>query len=176
MPVSRPDPPGNRVGQSLASLVGRLARAVEDELHPGDVASLRRMHPGAPEPLAFWKVAATYLDEALAGAGPYSESERRWAVILAAIAELRGLHQPTRRLGHALAVAGFSEVRLARLLRARGQALADATRTAVRFLATKGEPVDLADLARLVLSDGRRDEEQVRRQIARGFYGHITAS
>jgi len=155
----------------LAQLVGRVAWYLEKEATPGEVAALRRLKPGDPACLPFWKIVALHLDEAIP---PDGESrgrlEERWGVIISALAELQGLHQPANGLGRALFHTAYSEMRLLRLLRAHEESLVDAVRTTAHFLRSNAESSNLCDLARLVLSDGRRDEEQVRRQIARDYY------
>jgi CRISPR system Cascade subunit CasB len=157
--------------ESLSQLVGRIAWMLTNQAPPGDLAALRRLKPGDPSCLAFWKIAAAYLESSLPGGGPRrDETENRWSVILAAMAELEGLHQPRRPLGSALAEVDYSEIRLLRLLRARDEALADAVRTMAHFLRSKTTGANQSDLAQLVLSAGRRDEEAVRRRIARNYY------
>jgi CRISPR system Cascade subunit CasB len=138
----------------------------------GDRADLRRMpEDGEPRP-AFWKIAALYLDAQLpTHAGPFREDlERRWAVILAAVAEVHDLHRPGRALGHALAEAEVTEARVDRLLRAHGSTLPHLVRTTVHQLVTRGTAVDLTDLAWLVLSDGRGDADRARRKVAREYF------
>lgn len=156
----------------LGRLVGHLAHLVARALSPGDVAQLRRMTEADPHCPAFWRIAATALEPA--GALPQGalrdEAERRWAVLLNAMALGADLHAPRAPLGRALAQAGYSDLRFVRLLRARGSAFADAARSAARYLAAKATPFDFRDFARLVLSEGRADEETVRRRIARTYY------
>ncbi len=153
------------------TLVNRAAHAVDRTLSPGDVAALRHLDPDNPAALAFFKVAAQLLEGALAEDEPArTEDELRWATILSALAVAKGLHWPGRPLGVALASAGFSELRLTRLLRARGDQVFPAVRGAAQFLAAKAEPFDALHLALLVLSEGRSDEEKVRRDIARSFF------
>jgi CRISPR system Cascade subunit CasB len=163
---------------TLASLVGTLARAVERDLSPGDLAALRRLDPVDATTPAFWRACATYLQPA--GAVPQSdparsEVERRWAAILSSLAQMKGMHRGDASLGSALARAGYSDARFERLLRARDEALLRQARDAARFLSAKGQPANLADLARLVLSDGRTDEETTRRRTARDYYSTPTA-
>ncbi len=163
-------PPGG--GGSLAGMVHRLSAYLTAEHFPlGDRAQLRRMQGGVPAP-AFWKIAARFLDQELtADSGSRREQqERRWALILAALAEVQDLHRHGRSLGHALAEADVTEARVDRLLRAHGAALPHLVRAVVHQLTTRGTAVDLADLAWLVLSDGRRDEERGRRKVAREYY------
>lgn len=164
--------PEQRPIENLSSLTGRLAAMIDERLSPGDVAVLRRLRPddiGAP---VFWRIAASDLASTLGPDGPRrDEQERRWAAILQALAELRHLRDFRSSLGSALARADVAEQRVLKLLRASGDALLDAVRIVAHHLATKGIAVSPADLARLVLSDGRADEESVRRRIARDYYG-----
>ena len=155
----------------LSSIIGSLA--VRRGLSPGDVAALRRLEPGGPAHPAFWKVCAGWLDGSLPPEGPArTEAERRWAAIVAGMAITVGLHDPRRHAGAALAEAGYSELRFVRLLRARGEGLAAAVRSASRFLASKAVSFDWRDLAQLVLSEARADEEEARRHLARSYYRH----
>jgi CRISPR system Cascade subunit CasB len=157
----------------LRDLVNRIARDIDQALGTGDVAELRRIRAHDIGQPAFWRIVATHLDPAGAlptGEEARDEAERRWAVILATMAMLRGLHRPGRRLGHALVDAGVTEMRLLRLLRAHGEVLADAVRVTVHQLAQPALQVDVSEIARLVLSDGRSDEERVRRRVARDYF------
>jgi len=43
-------------------------------------------------------------------------------------------------------------------------------RTVARFLASRAEPVDWTDLARLILTREAQTSEAVRRQVARDYY------
>jgi len=159
--------------QSIRKLVNRLAYVLEKELSPGDLAELRRLDPLDPACPAFWKVATLYLDGTpwMPFEGPYRDvSEQRWAAILGSMAYTTGLHRPGRRLGAALADAGFSELRFVRLLRASGRALLDAVALTARFLSAKGESFDCYDVTSLVLSDKRDHGESERRRIARDYY------
>ncbi len=157
--------------ENLAALIGRLTALIDRQLSPGDVAALRRSHPDSIDAPAFWRIAAAELVDSLEPDGPRrDEGEHRWAVILQAMAELRGLHNPRRSLGAALADAEVAEHRVLRLLRASADGLFDAVRIIAHHLATKGVSFNCTDLAWLVLSDGRSDEESVRRRIARNYY------
>lgn len=159
---------------TLASLIGRLAAEL-NEASTGELAELRRLVPDDPGGAAFWRIVVTRLEpDHLPGAGFQREQAlRRWAVILRAMATLQGLHEPRHRLGAALAEAGVSEVRLNRLLRAGGETLFDQLRGVVHQLAATGIIVDLIGIARLVLSNGRADEQAVRQTIANDYYARI---
>jgi CRISPR type I-E-associated protein CasB/Cse2 len=161
----------NGAAPDLRTVVNRAAHAVDRALSPGDVAALRRLDAEDPSAPAFFKAAAQLLEGVLADRDPArSQDERRWAAILSALAVAKGLHRPGRPLGAALAAGGFAELRLTRLLRARGDQVFPAVRGAAQFLAAKAEPFDALHLALLVLSEGRADEEKVRRDVARSFY------
>lgn len=156
----------DRVGE----LMNELAKVVS-ELTPGDRAELRRGDPDDPGSPAFWRIAISrlaprkYIDLE----SPNSRSLSQWVVILGALAQLEGLHSPRRNLGRALAEAGFSELRLTRLLRAEDGQLLGLVRQAVHFLAAKGQEVDVADLARLILYRGPK----IRRSIASQYFTFI---
>jgi CRISPR type I-E-associated protein CasB/Cse2 len=157
-------------GQSVARAVHGVARALgEGAIAPGDSANLRRLRADDPAAPAFWRVLSYYVAPNFPR--PLTEGEeRRWAVILNGMAHMQGLHAPEQRLGAALREVGFSELRFVRLLRAESEGLEDLVRQTARFLAAKGRSANLVDLARLVLSDGRRDAERVRRHIARDYF------
>lgn len=170
-----PDEPQNTLPEgerTLASTVNALARTMA-RMSPGDVASLRRLTPDDLAVPAFWKLAGIALEHELAGGG-VEDRERRWAVVVASVAVASGLHAPGRPLGDALAAAGYSELRLARLLRAHAAALPPEVRGATAYLASKAVAFDGADVAALVLSDGGPSEEAVRRRIAKSYYAFIS--
>ena len=160
-------------------LVGKLAFELDERLGPGDLAQLRRLRPEvAPGAPAFWRLATGPLEPEgyqLAWGHDPDEREARWAVILAAMARLQGFHDPKVPLGRALAEAGVSEGRLLRLLRARGVALFDTLRVTVHQIANGAQRVDCAELAELVLTSGRDDEDSIRRRVARHYYGQLRA-
>lgn len=167
---------GEARSPSLGGVIGRLAHAMSREgpLGAGEVAELRRLEPHDPGSPAFWKVVAAYLEDSLPSGGErLDDAERRWAAILSGLATLGPLHRQGVRLGLALAEAGLSELRFVRLLRAHDEGLLHQARVTAKFLSAKGQPADWTGMARLVLSDGRDDEERVRRQLAREYYGHL---
>ncbi len=159
----RDTPPTER--EVALKVVGAVA-----SLAPGELASLRRLDADTVQAPAFWRIVATLLDAQLPATEPYRrEAEGRWAVAVAAMATAKGFHSPKVRLGTALAGV-VDERRVLQLLRARGNALADGVRMVVHHLVSKGVAFDQSDLARLVLSDGRGDEEAVRRDVYRFFF------
>jgi CRISPR type I-E-associated protein CasB/Cse2 len=175
-PNAPPAPAGTESGAqgreapSVHRVVHGLARRLQDA-STGDLAELRRVGPDQPHTPAFWKLITGPLDPLLPSAGPRRvEAEERWAVILSAMAELAGFHNPQRSLGRALAEADVHELRVTRLLRARGQTLDHSVRAVVHQLASKAMSFRMADLAWLVLSEGKRNEQEIRHQIARDYY------
>ncbi|MFW5751648.1 MAG: type I-E CRISPR-associated protein Cse2/CasB [Planctomycetota bacterium] len=146
-------------------------------LHPdrgwltrGDQAALRRARPDQCAGSALFRFLAH-----LRGEGRFmpdhgderDEAERRWTVILGAACRLA--HIKGTSVGHALADAGFADLRLERLLASSGiDFLRDLDR-AVRFLDGKSAGCDLFSLYRLVMADDQRAERE-RRQLARDFF------
>lgn len=173
------DPARHEGGESaagtagLAETVHRLGSIIGTRLPAGDVAELRRLDPECPSAPAFWKLVVGELEELGAlrrGVPDREEQERRWAVILNALAYLGDLHRPGRGYGVALASSGFSEHRFGRLLRSRSGPLWYQARRSAQFLSSHAEPTDATGLAWLVLSEGRSDEQRARRQLARDYY------
>ena len=172
---------------SLREAYGDAAKAVAERLRhlePGPLAELRRMTPGAVAP-HFWRLAARHPDTI-----GRAKVEKSWTEILRILAILtpKGdpesrspLHNPRRRLGEVLCDGGdpdwvgprpvVSELRLARLLSARGPQRADLLRHAARIIAhgRRDVGVDVADIAMVLLhpSDGRRLAEPYYRRLDR---------
>lgn len=157
---------------TLRSAVWRLRRTLESA-DAGTLSALRRMAPEAP-PLAFYRATVDLLDEGLPEAGPLrAERERQWAVIAQCMAQALDL-LGSARLGDAMAGAGVAERRLAQLLDARGNAVADILRTVVHQLVQRGQAFDPVDVAQLVLFETGDRAADIRRGIARNYYRHET--
>jgi len=166
----------DRTRPSVWSIVGKIARRLADDAAVGDRAALRRLDFESPHQPAFWRVVVEDLEPLLPQTSPHREDhERRWAAILAGLAEIAGagLYAPRRHLGPAAAEARVHEMRFVKLLRAHGDALLSLIRPLARQLISKGISVDWAEVARLVLSDGRADEEDVRRDLARSYFSAV---
>jgi CRISPR system Cascade subunit CasB len=155
------------------TVVQKLCGALSsDGFPPGDLAQLRRLDPDDPANFTFWRVMTLYAPHELARPG--DDHERRWKLVLWALATLNGLHDPHKPLGGALGEAGFSELRLSRLLRAEDDTLAPEIRSATRYLASKGKPSDLLDFARLVLSPEGPQADKVRRRVAATYFSAVS--
>ena len=169
-------------GGIAVHIAGRLAR---EDFPRGDLAALRRMSPGSSQDAAaFWRLAARY---ELLGAPAV---ERKWALIIHGIALMTptaaqdwagGAHDPNRSVGAALfggndessGESGFySELRLNRLLTARGDVLQVLLARMFRMLGSSGVAFDWREMARLILLDGfdNAGAEAARRRIARDYF------
>ena len=168
-------------GASAARLAHRIAR---EDFPRGDLAALRRMTPGDPGAASYWRLMA---EEDLLGSPVV---ERKWALVLQGIALMtptakqgggeRSAHDPGIPVGSALFLGGdptrssalYSEMRLNRLLSARGPVLHALLARMFRMLASESVSFDWGEMARFILNDGYDEEraEQARRRIARAYY------
>ncbi|MCY4619166.1 MAG: type I-E CRISPR-associated protein Cse2/CasB [Chloroflexi bacterium] len=170
-------------GGIAVRIAGRLAR---DDFPRGDLAALRRMSPNSGrEAAAFWRLAARY---ELLGA---PSIERKWALIIHGIALMTptaahdgaglGAHDPGTSVGAALfggndessRESGFySELRLNRLLAARGDVLQVLLARMFRMLGASGVAFDWREMVRLILLDGfdQAGAEAARQRIARDYF------
>jgi CRISPR type I-E-associated protein CasB/Cse2 len=161
----------------LAAVVRRLQRHLSQSVDAGDLARLRRLSPSELASPAFWKVAVAVLVPAgklESGGGEPGAREARWAAITSMLARLTDVARPGWPLGRALAKAGYSELRLVILLKARGHRLADVLRQLAQFLASRGQPVDPVDIARLILLQKGASGSRLRSAIARDYYSNLS--
>ena len=151
---------------SLARTMAHIAATLGSEHFPtGERAALRRMSPGQPPPLYFYRFALRHLPEG------WERNEPDWGTLTAGIALMAPhAHQPGRGLGTALGEAGYSEGRLERLLQSEGDTRRTLFLRAVRFLAAKAQPFDWSGGAQLLLTINQEKREAVHRRIARDFY------
>ena len=170
-----PDSPVQEAPASLASAVHAAARLLAgDALSNGDRAALRRISPDEPYTPALWKVLLLLESGGHRADRGDPAAERRWALLLSAMAHLVdpavNLHDPHVSLGEALARAGWSELRFVSLLRARGETLERMLRRMAQFLASKAAPVNTADLARLLFGGSEAKADAIRLEISRRYY------
>lgn len=153
--MSKPDSETARRALAIAT-----ALAAAD---PGDKAEARRMGPAGSA--LFWRQVARL--------GIPAGQEADWLLFTRLVALMTpasrntSIHEPGRALGAALADAGLSEARLARLLAARGPSRDDALERAIRMMARKGGDVDVTDLARAILWPGDIS------RLARSYYHQL---
>lgn len=154
----------------LSSVVAELAGVIgHDKFPKGDLAELRRLRPETPPP-AYWRL---LFDRVPEDWRREEWQERAWTIVMSGMAIMapRG-HATSAPLGRVMARIGGStaESRLWQLLRVRGEQLEDHIRMLARFLASKEERIDWADLARLLLTADEDKRDAVCRKLARDFY------
>jgi len=153
-----------RIVHWLAGAIDRLA----EHAATADLAALRRLDPDRPRAGAFFRLMALAPSDPLAGAG---DRFARWGLVVWMLAQTPG-RRADRPLGAALAEADFSEVRMNRLLAARGDGFRAQLRRAVRFLAQRSGGVPYRELGELILCEGHRETraERLRLRIARDYW------
>ena len=154
------------VGLTVVRMAARIAR-----LMPGPAAALRRGPLESEGSAAFWQLVADHGIE-----GTRLELAR-WATIVQAIAILtprgreekkRSAHDAGKPMGEALHEAKISDLRLARLLSARGaMRCVFAIRTCRRLAASAPVRFDLRTLAKFILWDNDPSQGH---WIARHYY------
>ena len=159
------------IGLTIVRLAARIAR-----LAPGPAAALRRGPLVQAGSAAFWQLMA---ENDIRARG---EHLPRWATVVQAIAILTpkgrdpaklSAHDGSIPMGAALHQAGISDIRLARLLSARGEMRSDLVIRACRRLSAKQViRFDLRTMAKVVLFDDENDA----RWIARKYYSAAVAA
>ena len=155
--------------QNLPEAIPKIARAIA-RLDPGSAAALRRGPRNGTGAAAFWKLLAEY------DPGGAASNELGWAALIQAIAiltpkgrdaEKRPAHDYSLSMGQVLFDAGFSELRLARLLAAAPDLRLElAVRVCRRLAAKKPSRFNLVTLGYFVLFGG----DSTNRRIARDYY------
>lgn len=149
----------------MASKARGIAAALA-AANPGEKAEARRMD-GTGSPV-FWRQVARL------GIPPWHEKEwlrfTRLVALMTPASRDCSIHDDKRPLGAALAEAGFSEQRLARLLAARGSAREEALERAIRMIARKSGGLRVPDLAQAIF----RPEDVS--HLARAFYRKLDQS
>lgn len=159
----------SRNDDSLGSSIGHLAGVIASENFPtGERAALKRLTPRLPPSLTFYRFAFRHLPEG------WEAQQAEWMAVVSGLALMCPQpHRPDRPAGWALSEAGYSEVRLERLLAAKGEDLHILALRAARFLAAKAESVNWVDLARLLLTKDKGKLENMRFKFARDYYTHL---
>jgi CRISPR system Cascade subunit CasB len=153
----------------LLGSIGRIAGIITSDGFPsGDRAALKRLSPGKPPPLAFYRFAFRHLPEG------WEIQEKAWMTIVGGITLMfPHPHHPDRPVGRALAEAGFPESRLERLLDSDQDVLKTLLLRAARFLSAKMETINWNDFARLLLTKDPNKLEATRLKIARDYYRNL---
>lgn len=155
---------------SPSHATGSAAARLRDSVSSGDRAELRRISPDRPFTPALWKL---LLDMGQHEAPRWIRQERwerRWATLLMGLAFCAELHDYDRRLGSALAEAGYSELRLVRLLRAEGEQLETHIRRLAQYLHSKQQAANWGEVANLLFYQSGETAEKVRLGIARSYF------
>ena len=162
-------PEGAPTARNLREVVPKIAFEIA-RLDPGSAAALRRGPYKGAGAAAFWKLLAS---RDLVGA---AHSGERWAALIQAIAiltpkgrdsERQSAHDYSLSMGRALWEAGFSELRLARLLSAAPRLRPEvAVRTCRRLAAGEFNRFNLVTLGDFILFGRDRTD----RRIARDYY------
>ena len=164
-------------GDHAVSLAGIVAGYAEGRR--GDLAALRRMDPDDPDAAAFWRLRAD-----LPGG---TAAESKWALILHGIALMtptsgdgRTAHNGQMSVGQALFLGAetqrekgfYSEMRLNRLLTARGDMLRTLLPRMFRMLASENVSFNWREMANFILASDFDEDlaERARRRIARDYY------
>ncbi|GAB1378284.1 type I-E CRISPR-associated protein Cse2/CasB [Pararhodobacter aggregans] len=134
--------PESEIARRAVAIAAALAAA-----DPGEKADARRMGPGGSA--LFWRQ-VTRLGISPSQEAPWRAYTRLVALMTPASRD-RSVHDAERPLGAAMAEAGLSEQRFARLLAARGPAREDALERAIRMIARKAPGVDVRELAQAIL-------------------------
>ena len=171
----RPRAGAVQTARNLREAIPKIASEIA-RLDPGPAAALRRGPREGAGAAAFWKLLASHHPVA-------AHDEPGWAALIQAVAlltpkgrppEKRPAHDPSLPMGRALYEAGFSELRLARLLSAVSELRREvAVRTCRRLAAGEFNRFNLVTLGEFVLFGGDRTD----RQIARDYYrAHAAAA
>ena len=189
-------PPREKKRPRIGSSVGSAARMLGgDVLGNGDRAALRRISPEAPFTPALWKMLYDLEQQDPPGwFGPGARRnerqhawERRWATLLMGMAfcarpqesepRKQHLHDYETALGAALFEAGWSELRLTRLLRSTGEGLEVELRRVAQRLDSASQLANWLDVANLLFNQpddaspkARDFAEKHRLSVARSYY------
>ncbi len=155
--------------ETLQQLMGKLAGIISSDRFPtGERAALRRMVPGHPLPLSFYRFAFRHLPQG------WEYAIDDWTTLVAGIALMSpNAYTPRVGFGAALAEAGYSEFRLERLLSAKYETRQTLFLRAIRLLSAKSKPFNWTEGARFLLTKSEGKQEILNLQIARDFYSKI---
>lgn len=160
--------------ESLHELLQRVSSRITRQASPGELSQMKRQAPDEPPCPAFYRLAMPEVENYR-----YYPSDEHSAIafetglmsVLAGMAEDLSVFNRSKPLGSALAEAGFSELRLYRLLKAGRESLNADVRRMVKFLSSKGVSANLAEALELILcQDDTERSRFVRRRISRDYF------
>lgn len=194
--TDREDGESARISSEDRPWSGTVVAIAHELAHPnfkrGDLADLRHMKPGGPDPPVFFRLLAHHalLEDRALGPG----WERKWALILHGLALMTptchrrenvlgapwsSAHNPRISVGLALFVGGdpsrerafYSESRLNRLLCARGPILHSLLARTFRMMGAD-RPFDWREMSALIFQEGHDDDaaDRIRYGIARSYF------
>jgi CRISPR system Cascade subunit CasB len=154
----------NKGWTGLVEAFAGAIRTLETAERRGDLASLRRLNPDAPDAPSFFRIVVKIAPEA----GPTAlQRYARFVQILA----LKPSALTSGSFGAAMAAAGVSEGRVQKLLSARGPALAQQLRLISRRLAEEGTlPYRQIGDVLLIEDEDSERAEALRLRVARDYW------
>ncbi len=157
--------------ERYGAVTDAVIRAIR-RMGAGDRAALRRAVHGVPA-ASFWRIAFDVLEPMRALPQPTASSrdslERTWSSLIALLEPVADQHTAMVSAGMVLGQR-LSEARFEKLLRADGEVLIDELRGALQRLHADRAHFDARFVVAFVMSVGQRDEETVRRTVARDYY------
>lgn len=154
------------------TLINRLDAAIDKmavivaNADNATLGALRHLDTANPSGAAFWTILNMAVDKDLRRSEGW---ENAWAVIMKGMAMMAPSQHVFGRLGAILAKAGYSEMRLNRLLETDASLMADAIERMTRFLASKRLGFNWKDVAGLLFFREPAVEKS-RRAISRAYY------
>jgi len=154
---------------NLASIVARLHTAIHSEgVGNGGRAALRKADPSQPLPMSFYRFAAHYLPD------HWENNRSAWICLVSSLANIRAQsHDMKRAFGAELAKAGYTELRMNKLLSAKSDMLEHQVRQISRLFQSKAINANWVDPARLLLAKDNTAREAIRQQLATDYYKSI---
>ena len=97
----------------------------------------------------------------------------KWALWIYCAIKAQKLHQDNESLGKSLAEAEYSQMRLLRLLNSNGRSFVKEIISAIHFLRSKGQDLDLKNLSYLIFSTGIKEAEKARFSVSKDFFSNL---
>jgi hypothetical protein len=163
--------------KSLADKIAHWVLTLSSE--PGELAELRRTGLHGAFSVPFLKLMVTVVEPLVPPPKSSDKRERYYrdfAIVARCAVLLARMHEQDASLGRTLAKTGYSEQRLLRLLRAKGEILEHEIGACALWLSRhegEGHKIDLADIIALVMDEDTKWADDGRLAIARGYFREI---